>query len=130
MIGLLDNWLIKNMIRDFKNLEIWRLAHSLTLDIYKVTKDFPKEEKYGIISQMRRASSSIPANIAEGCWKYTSEDFIHYLHNARGSLSEIMYFLILAKDLNYLDVNTFQELTDSYIILGRQLNAFITSIRK
>ena len=89
-------------MRDFRTLKVWQDSHQLTLDIYKATKNFPKEELFALTSQMRRASSSIPTNIAEGCGRGTSKDFARFLQIAVGSAYELDYHLILAHDLSYL----------------------------
>jgi len=118
------------MVYDFKKLEIWQLSHELTLEIYQITTTFPDSEKFGLVSQMRRASSSIPANIAEGCWKHTNADFVNFLYVARGSLSEIIYFLILAKDLKYIEERKFGELENQNVRLSKMLNSFISTIKQ
>jgi len=89
-------------MQNYKDLKVWEKAHLFTLQVYDVTRSFPKEELYGITNQLRRASSSIPANIAEGCGKMTNTDFAKYLNIALGSTNESEYFLILSRDLNYL----------------------------
>ena len=89
-------------IKDFYQLNTWKEAHKLVLDIYKETKSFPKEEKYGLIDQIRRAGASITANIAEGFGRYHFADKIRFYHLARGSVKETQNFILLAQDLNYL----------------------------
>src|ERR1700741_743505 len=89
-------------MQNFKDLLIWQEAHQLTLKIYESSKGFPKEEIFGITSQLRRAAVSIPCNIAEGCGRYTSKDFANFLQIALGSTNETDYLTLLAKDLNYL----------------------------
>jgi four helix bundle protein len=89
-------------MRDFKKYTIWQLSHKFTLDIYNLTKDFPKEEIYGLTSQIRRSSSSIPTNIAEGCGRDSDTEFNRFLTIALGSANETEYLLILSKDLNYI----------------------------
>ena len=87
-------------MRDFKKYDIWKLSHQLTLDVYLVSKSFPKEEIYGIVSQIRRASTSIPTNISEGCGRDSDAEFNRFLTIALGSAFEVEYLLILSKDLN------------------------------
>jgi four helix bundle protein len=94
-------------MRDFKKYDIWQLSHELTLEIYKVTYLFPKDEKYGLISQIRRASSSIPTNISEGCGRNSDAEFNQFLSIALGSALETEYLLILSKDLAYLKNDVF-----------------------
>ncbi|KAF0153130.1 MAG: S23 ribosomal protein [Ignavibacteria bacterium] len=89
-------------MRDFTKLKIWERSHQLVLKIYEVTKELPKEELYGLTSQLRRASVSIPTNIAEGCGKFTSKDFSRYLTIAIGSLSEVQYLLYLIRELKFI----------------------------
>ena len=89
-------------MQDFKKLTVWRKAHQLTLQVYSVTHAFPPNEMYGLTSQLRRAISSVPANIAEGCGCDGNREFIRFLHIAFRSASEGEYHLLLARDLNYL----------------------------
>jgi len=89
-------------MQDFKKLKVWEKSHLLTLNIYQLTKSFPKEELFGLTSQLRRSSVSIPANIAEGTGKNTTNDITRYFQISLGSLQETEYYLILAKDLNYI----------------------------
>jgi len=90
-------------MKDFRDLKVWHKAHELTLAVYKATGDFPKEELYGLTSQIRRCSVSIAANIAEGCGKCGGAEFNRYLLMASGSASELDYHLLLAHDLKYLN---------------------------
>jgi len=117
------------MIKKFSDLKIWQLGHKLTLIIYKLTTTFPTDEKFGMISQIRRSSSSVPANIAEGFSRNFRKEFIQFLYQARGSLSETVYFLILAKDLCFLKKDIFCGLEEQYSILGKQINALIKSLK-
>src|SRR5208337_5141929 len=89
-------------MRDFRQLKVWEKAHALTLGIYRTTATFPREEIYGISSQMRRCSSSVAANIAEGCGRPGNAEFARFLGMAMGSASELEYFVLLARDLKYL----------------------------
>lgn len=89
-------------MRDFKKYDIWQLSHLLTLEVYKLTSLFPKEEMYGLTSQIRRATSSIPTNISEGCGRNSDKEFNQFLNIALGSANETEYLLILTKDLNYI----------------------------
>ncbi len=85
-------------MRDFKKYKVWELGHKITLEIYRITKDFPKEELYGMTSQMRRAAYSIPSNIVEGCGRESNAEFRRFLIISQGSASELEYFTILPKD--------------------------------
>ncbi|MGN6163252.1 MAG: four helix bundle protein [Flavisolibacter sp.] len=97
-------------MQDYKELKVWEKAHKFTLSVYEASKTFPKDELYSLTNQLRRATSSIPANIAEGCGKNTQTEFAHFLNIVLGSANESEYFLILSRDLNYLDQNKFSEL--------------------
>ena len=114
----------------FKELKIWQESHQLTLEIYKLTNSFPKNEVYGISSQIQRASSSVPANIVEGYNRKGSKEFIQFLYQARGSLSETEYFLILATDLCYIEPTKSKELLDRYESLSKMLSSFISYVKK
>ncbi len=116
-------------MKDFRTLQIWNRAHQLTLEIYKLTKIFPKEETYGLVSQMRRSASSIPTNIAEGCGRNTDADFARFLDVSMGSASELEYQLILAADLNYLPHPANETTISELIEIRRMLNAFIKKLR-
>jgi len=117
-------------INNFYDLDTWKKARKLTLHIYIITKDFPTDEKYGLISQMRRASSSIGANIAEGFERYHFKDKIRFYYQARRSIAEIQNFLLLAKDLKFTEQTDFIKLglitKDSF----RLLNGLIRSTEK
>ena len=97
-------------MRDFKKYDIWQLSHSLTLEVYKITSNFPKEEIYSLTSQIRRATASIPTNISEGCGRNSDKEFNHFLNIALGSANETEYLLILPKDLNYISEELFSDL--------------------
>jgi len=116
-------------MRDFRKLKVWNRGHQLTLRIYKATAEFPKEELYGITSQMRRSCSSIPANIAEGCGRSGVAEFARYLQIAMGSASELEYHLLLAHDLGYLHHESYQSLADEVVQLKRMLATFIKRLR-
>lgn len=118
------------MIREFRDLRVWQLAHELTLQVYKATGLFPKKETYGIESQLRRSSSSIGANIAEGFSRHTKREFIQFLYVAKGSLSETINHLLLAKDLDYLNEEKYLIFEEKYTVLSKQINALILSIKK
>jgi four helix bundle protein len=89
-------------VQNFLKLLVWQKAHQLTLDVYRTTRNYPKEELYGLTSQTRRAAASIPANIAEGCGRNGGADFARFLHIAAGSACEAEYHIILAHDLLFL----------------------------
>jgi four helix bundle protein len=91
-------------MRDYTKIEAWRFADDLTVAIYELTRTFPREEAYGLTSQLRRASYSVPANIVEGSSRESKRDYLHFLYIARGSRSETQYFIHLARRLGYLTV--------------------------
>ena len=95
-------------MKDYRKLVVWEKAHKLTLFIYNITQAFPKEEQYGLISQIRRAATSTPTNIAEGCGKNTQLDFARYLQHAFGSMQEVQYLSFLSFELKYLDRENLQ----------------------
>jgi len=111
----------------FEDLEVWQHAHKIVLAVYRVTKDFPADERFGLISQMRRASVSIAANIAEGFKKRGMKDKINFYNVAQGSLEELRYYLILSKDLGYSDGNS--ALREELDVVGRMLYRLVCSIR-
>ena len=96
-------------MKDFRRLDVWARSHQLTLTIYEVTRTFPKEELFGLTSQIRRASSSVAANIAEGCGRGTNSDFQRFLQIAYGSISEVDYHWLLARDLDLIDERRYRE---------------------
>ena len=96
-------------MKDYKNFTVWQKSHQLTLDVYKILNNFPKEEIFGLTSQMKRSSSSIPTNIAEGCGRNTDKDFARFLIIAFGSANELEYQFILSRDLNFIDLETSQN---------------------
>lgn len=98
-------------MRDFKKYDIWHISHSITLEIYKTTSVFPKEELFGITSQIRRAASSIATNISEGCGRNSDKEFNQFLNIALGSANETEYLLILSNDLKYIDNEVFENLS-------------------
>ena len=113
-------------IEKFQDLEVWQKAHQLVLEIYRATKSFPADEKYGLVSQMRRAAVSIPANIAEGFKRRGQADKIRFYNTSETSLEELKYYLILSKDLGYL-ANIEQLMVDSETV-SRMLYRLIESI--
>jgi four helix bundle protein len=98
-------------VKDFKKQKVWEKSHSLTLAIYRATDTFPKNEVYGLTSQIRRASASIPANIAEGCGRQGDAEFGRFLHIAMGSACELEYHLLLGRDLGFLNDPDYEKLS-------------------
>ena len=115
-------------MKDFKDLKVWMMAHRVTLDVYTLTKQFPREELYGLTSQIRRAASSIAANIAEGCGRRSEGDMNRFLRIARGSAVELEYHMILARDLSMLGEAEFRKLVDQVDAVQRMLTALIQRV--
>jgi four helix bundle protein len=116
-------------MEDFKDLVVWRKAHQLTLAVYHKTCTFPKEEMYGLTSQVRRASASIGANIAEGCGRRSDAEMKRFLQIARGSASELEYHLVLAKDLRFLGVDEFKDLEEKTLEVQRMLASLVQRLQ-
>lgn len=117
-------------IKNFTDLDAWKVNHQLVLEVYKITKSFPKEERYGIVDQLRRAASSITANIAEGWGRFHYADRIKFYHQARGSSCETQNFLILSRDLKYLNEEEFKKLGTLALEGCKVINGLIRSVEK
>ncbi len=116
-------------MQDFRQLKVWEKAHALTLSIYAATKPFPKEERYGLVSQMRRSASSIATNICEGCCRSSDADFARFLQIALGSASELEYQLLLSRDLEYLALPQYRKLAAEVEEVKRMLTSLISRVR-
>ena len=116
-------------MKDFKDLKVWEKAHAITLRIYEETRSFPKEELYGLTSQLRRAASSVTANIVEGCGRRSDGEFTRFLQIARGSASELEYHLLLARDLHLLDETRFADLDLLVVQVQRMLTALVQRVQ-
>jgi four helix bundle protein len=116
-------------MQNYKDLKVWERSHQFTLDVYRLTVNFPQEERYGLTSQLKRAASSIPANIAEGCGKNSQQELAHFLNISLGSANESEYFLLLAKDLEYINQDKFQELSDIINGIKAMLISLINKVR-
>ena len=114
----------------FEDLEVWQQAHQLTVEVYKLARGFPADERFRYTDQICRASSSIPTNIAEGTGRYGKQDFKHFLYIARGSLEETKYLLLLGKDLEFVAQNDYNRLRNRCDKVGRLLNGLINSLKK
>jgi four helix bundle protein len=122
--------MVESEIVTYRDLDVWNLAHEFVQEIYKITKKFPEDEKFGIIYQLRKASSSIPANIAEGNGRQTTKSYIHFLYIARGSLNEARYFLLLSKDLEYLKKLKHDELVKLLDRVEKMLMGLIRALKR
>ena len=116
-------------MRNFRNLEVWKEAIDLASLVYTLTKKFPKQEQYGLVSQSNRCSVSIPSNIAEGCSRSSEKEYSRFLEIAIGSSFEMETQLEISKNLNYLDSETFKSLVERLNVLQRRINALRTSIK-
>jgi four helix bundle protein len=117
-------------IKNFTDLYGWRVGHELVIMVYKITKNFPKEEIFGLTSQMRRSSISITSNIAEGFSRKTAKDKSHFYYMAKGSNTELQDQLYVARDIGYIDNNVFQEYLAKSIESLKLINSLITSCHK
>ena len=115
-------------MRDFRTLKVWKKSHELTLAVYSRSRGFPAEERYGLTSQLRRAASSIPTNIAEGCGRSSDADFARFLGIAAGSASEAEYLLLLAHDLTYLPAQDYSQLAAGVVEVKKMLAAFMAKL--
>jgi four helix bundle protein len=117
-------------IRSYRDLVAWQKAVELVTEIYRLTHAFPKEEMFGLMSQMRRAAVSIPSNIAEGHGRLSRKEYIYFLGNARGSLAELETQIIIARNLGFLEEAVMNRVLDQAGELGRILNGLLASIRQ
>lgn len=118
----------KGKVVTFRDLKVWQKAHSLVLEIYKLTRDFPNEEKYGLTAQIRRSVASIATNIVEGHRRNGKKDFLHFLNLSDGSLEETKYHLMLSKDLGYISEEKFDNISSMADEVGRMLFGFRRSL--
>ncbi|HWS54934.1 MAG TPA: four helix bundle protein [Pyrinomonadaceae bacterium] len=116
-------------MKDFREYKVWEKSHGLALSVYRATGAFPRDELFGLTSQLRRACASIPANIAEGCGRGSNKDFARFLQIAMGSASELEYHLVLARDLNILRAPDFAELTARTTEVKRMLTALLQKVK-
>ncbi|MBC7922949.1 MAG: four helix bundle protein [Ferruginibacter sp.] len=116
-------------MQSYQDLKVWHKAHAMVLDIYAATQVFPKEELYGLTSQIRRSAVSTPANLAEGCGKNTKSDIANFFQIALGSLHETEYYLLLARDLSYIREERFVHLNERTKEVKAMLIALIKTVR-
>jgi four helix bundle protein len=116
-------------MKDFRNLDVWKQAHRLVLSIYRHTESFPKSELFGLTSQIRRAATSIPTNIAEGCGRDGEAELSRFLIIVKGSTSEVEYLLLLASGLNYIEPEIHTKLSTQAIEIRKMLNGLQKSLR-
>jgi four helix bundle protein len=116
-------------MKDLRELKVWQKAHQLTLAVYHVTTQFPREELCGLTSQIRRSCSSIPANLAEGCRRNGDAEFARFCSIAAGSASELNYHLLLARDLDLIDPRDHKDLAEQIMEIKRMLSALLQKLR-
>jgi four helix bundle protein len=117
-------------LKDFRNLQVWEKSHKLALDVYKETASFPKDEIYGLTSQIRRSSTSIPTNIAEGCGRGGDAELARFTTISMGSTSEVEYQLLLAHDIGCLSQDTYSDLHEKVTEVKQMLAGFIKTLKK
>ncbi|MFH0712065.1 MAG: four helix bundle protein [archaeon] len=115
---------VGGMMWNYKNLEVWKRAHELMKNVYKVIDAFPEKERYNAVFQIRKAVFSVPSNIVEGSGKDTNKDFAHYLDNAIGSLKEVEYQIFASWELGYVGEEKYKELKKEMTIFGMKLRAY------
>ena len=116
-------------MRDYKKYLVWQKSHQLTLEIYRLTRSFPKEEMFSLTSQMKRSSSSIPTNIAEGCGRSSDKDFCRFLYISYGSANELEYQIILSIDLQFINSEDGENLLSQIEEIKKMLNGLIMKVR-
>ena len=115
-------------MKDFRNLKVWEKAHQLTLALYPVTASFPRPEAYGLASQIRRAASSIPSNIAEGCGREGDPELARFCIIARGSAAELEYQLLLARDFKLIELEDYEKLSAQTVEIKRMLTVLVQKL--
>ena len=116
-------------MKNFRDLLVWEKAHHLTMKIYEATTAYPADERFGLVSQIRRSASSVPTNIAEGCGRHSDKDFARFLQISMGSASELEYQLLLSHDLKYLPSDPYDELTNAVQEVKRMLTSLIKKLK-
>jgi len=117
-------------VRNYRELQVWSKAHLLTLELYRVSRSFPREEIYGVTSQLRRAAASIGANLAEGCGRRTSSELARFVKIAMGPASELDYHLLLCRDLGFMNSDDFASSTAKSTEVRKMLTAFLSTIEQ
>ena len=118
------------MTNRFENLKVWEKAHQYVLGVYSLTKGFPKEEKFTLVDQLRRSSSSVATNIVEGNERQSKKEYIQFLYTAKASLAESKYQLLLSRDLNYIRSNKYSEIKSEADEIGKMINGLISYLKK
>jgi len=115
-------------MKDFRELKVWHKAHKLVLEIYKITYKFPKEEIYGLTSQIRRSIASVPTNIAEGCGRGSNRELKKFLIISMGSASEVEYQILLSYELGYIDGSIYKKFNNDILEVKKMLSSYIVKI--
>ena len=113
----------------WKELTVWQKSHQLALEIYKATSSYPREELYALVNQLRRSATSVPANIVEGQSRNTTKEYVQFLYNARGSMEETRYYLLLSRDLGFLSPSGCEDLEAGYEEVSKMLNRLISTMK-
>lgn len=117
-------------MRNYRDLQVWTKAHLLTLELYRISRAFPREEIYGLTSQLRRSASSIGANLAEGCGRRTSNELARFVRIAMGSASELDYHLVLCRDLGFLKTDDYEHSSKGLTEVRKMLTSFLSRIEE
>jgi four helix bundle protein len=117
-------------MQHFNNLKVWQRSHALVLNIYKLTASFPREERFGLVSQLRRAVISVPTNIAEGAKRHGQQDYARFLNIAEGSLAEVEYLVLVSRDLEYLARKTVESVRQEISEIARMLNGLRVKVER
>lgn len=117
-------------VESWEKLAVLRKAHRLVIEIYRVSQNFPREERFGLTSQLRRAAASVPTNIAEGTGRRTTKDYVQFLVMARGSIEEVKYLLLLVRDLGHVCSEDYSQLRNGFDEIGRMLNGLISALER
>lgn len=117
------------MVKSFRDLDLWKQSYEMVLDVYRLTNPFPRSEQFGIVSQLRRAAYSIPANIAEGYGRRSTRELLQFLSVANGSLEELRYFLSLSRDLRYLSPVDYDQLERRLNGIAQMVAALTKSLK-
>lgn len=117
-------------MRNYRELQVWTKAHRLTLELYRISRDFPREETYGLTNRLRRAAVSVGSNLAEGCGRRTSTELARFVRIALGSASELDYQLLLARDLGFMKEGDFTNSIAALTEVRKMLTSFLSSVEK
>ena len=117
-------------MRNYRELQVWSKAHSLTLELYRISRSFPRDEIYGITSQMRRAAVSVGANLAEGCGRRTGTELARFVRVAMGSARELDYHLLLCRDLGFMKNDDFERTATGLTEVRKMLTSFLSAVEK